>query len=204
MKFLYRWPVVTFLWLLFWIPVYILGYFVTWIGLLFCNRGSEHMPVLWWLWDNCLGINGTINYNNLKWPYTCNKKAIDKEAALTGRNVWDVTKSWVDMQTGKERSYGKRWIWVTFRNPVSNLTRGFLGRKMSADQPITTKTWKFLNVHVRRDEVGFLLWQYEVDFYWNSKKAFQYIIGWKVTDLGAGGGDHAVFMYRISPFRTMS
>ena len=203
MKFFYRWPIATALWLIFWIPVYIAGYLFTWIGLLFCNRDSEFMPKLWWLWDNCYGINGTIEYNNLKWPYTCNKRKIDEYAASTGRSIWDVTKDLVDKKIGAERTYRNRWIWVTFRNPVSNLTRVLLGRKMTPETPIATKQWKFLNVEIRRDQAGFLRWQYEVNFYWSAKKRFQYIIGWKVTDLGAGGGDRAVFMYRISPFRSV-
>ncbi len=203
MKLFYRWLIATVIWLFIWIPVYLLGYFVTWIGLLFCHRDSEFMPKLWWLWDNCYGINGTIDYNNLKWPYTCNKKQIDDLAAKTGQSIWEVTKQVVDRHTGKERTYGKRWVWVTFRNPVSNLSRVVLGRTMQPETPIRTKEWAFLNLTIRRDEAGWLRWQYDINFFWSKTKRFQFYFGWKITDLGAGGGNIAVFMYRISPFRSI-
>ena len=48
--FLPRWIITTAIWVCVWLPFYILGYLVVWVGLLFCDRDSEHMPKLWWPW----------------------------------------------------------------------------------------------------------------------------------------------------------
>ncbi len=108
-----------FLSVLAWLIGYVSGYFVTWIGLLFCKEQDEFMPKLFWLWDNPDGINGTVRGNNPIWPRICGSE----KATRTFRN---------------------RWIWITFRNPVSNLSR-LLGRRTGAVQSRKVRTGVFLD-----------------------------------------------------------
>jgi hypothetical protein len=159
------------------------------------------MPWFGWPWDNVWGINGTLSYRNLKWVYTCNRKEIDYLVATQGVNIWETCKKIVDDKIGKERSYGNRWVWVTFRNPVSNVSLYLIGTKMSTGE-VVSKTWKFLNVEVQRDELSWK-WQYTIKFFWTKTKCFLYTIGWKLTDPMAGNGVKTVFMYRITPFYTV-
>lgn len=102
-----------------WLAGYVSGFFVTWIGLVFCGKDAEHMPVLFWIWDNPDGINGTARGNNPIWPRICGSE----EATRTFKN---------------------RWIWVTWRNPVSNLSR-LLGRRTGAVAERKARTGEFMD-----------------------------------------------------------
>jgi len=200
MKLILRWFLTTILFLTTWLPFYILGYFITWFPLLFTNKNSEHMPFFGWPWDNVWGINGTLSMKNLKWVYTCNKKEIDAKVASDNVNIWEECQRIVQAKTGNERSYKNRWIWVTFRNPVSNISLYLLGVVVNGE--VVTKNWKFLNTTIQRDELGWK-WLYTINFHWTKTKCFQHMFGWKVTDPTAGNGIKTVFMYRISPWRTV-
>lgn len=186
------WFVSTVLWVTLWLPVYFIGFLWTWVGLLFCNRDSEHVWFPWWPWDNSHGINGTLDYQNLNWVYLCNPQvnwAVPDPIALA--------KQIVDDKTGNERKYGKRWLWITWRNPVSNWSMYFMGKKIS--KPVTDKTWEFGPFVIRKNTCG-LLWTYAFTLKYGNGKGFFYSFGWKFTDPVEG---IARFLYRISPNKAL-
>lgn len=192
-KFIFAWLVSTFIWLTVWIPLYILGFLFIWIGLLFCNRNSEKLPKLWWLWDNSHGINGTIDYNNLNWVYICNP-----DQFFNKKDPIKVCKDIIDSKTGNERKYGNRWIWLAWRNPVSNPSMYMIGLKIKKPVTVTTKTfWRFIFTKVSS---GFG-WSYAFAFKYNETRGFYYSFGWKFNDPADG---IARFIYRISPYRNFS
>lgn len=191
--FILRWAITTFLWIVCWIIPYIIGYFVTWVGLLFCNKDSEHMPILWWGWDNNHGINGTLGYNNLNWVIICNPEIND----LPVKKQFKQVKLLVDTKTGKERSFKNRWIWTTFRNPVTNISLYMIGLKLT--KPVVSKFKEFKNIQVEKTTSGFG-WFYSITIKYNSERGFYYGIGWKFTDPSE---NRARFIYRISPYRLL-
>lgn len=191
--FVVRWAVTTILWLGLWIPIYVLGFFVTWIGLLFCKRSSEHLAWPWWFWDNNHGINGTLGYNNMNWVGICNPWLLK----LPFNKQFKQAHNLVDSQTGQERTFKNRWIWVTWRNPVSNLSLYLMGLKIK--KPVTTVTKEFWRFKFERTTSG-LGWFYGITFKYNNDRGFFYGIGWKWTDPSEG---RARFMYRISPYREL-
>ena len=73
----------------------IAGWFIVPIGLLFCNKDSEHMPKLFWLWDNAVD---TINGDEGKWKEVCEKAWFLKDPT----------------------SYWTRWKWLAIRNAARN------------------------------------------------------------------------------------
>lgn len=168
------WPVVTLIWLAVWLPFYVLGFAVTWIGLLLTPEDAEHMPILFWPWDNSHGVNGTLDGNNPGWRIKCG---------------------------GKERTFKNRWIWVTWRNPVSNLSLYPLG--FVCPPQYDAKQWELWRVRVERVTCRAAPWlrSYSLFIYWSSHRYFQTTIGWKVNDTITSGG-RSRFMYRISPWRT--
>lgn len=191
--FIFRWAVTTVLWLAVWIPIYILGFFVTWIGLLFCKRSSEHMAWPWYFWDNNHGINGTLGYNNMNWIGICNPELFD----LTPSKRIKAAYKLVDTQTGKERSFKNRWLWVTWRNPVSNLSLYPMGLKITKPVNKVIKD----NGRFRFEKVtSGLGWFYSLTIRYNSERGFFYGIGWKFLDPSE---DRARFIYRISPNREL-
>lgn len=186
------WLISTALWLGVWIPFYLLGFVSTWLGLLFCNRDSEHMAFPWWFWDSNAGINGTIDYMNLNWVYICNPQV--------NWNVPDPTKlamEIVDSKQGNERKYKNRWIWVTWRNPVTNVSRWLIG--MGLPGAIKEKTWKLGPLSCQRLLSG-VRWSYSLALNYGNGRCFFYRFGWKLDDPQQG---RCCFMYRISPWKAL-
>jgi len=190
--FLPRWIMTTVIWVCVWIPFYILGYLVVWVGLLFCDRASEHMPKLWWPWDNYDGINGTLYMHNLNWVYICNPDAFVniKDPTLVAMSI-------VLTQTGNERKYGRRYEWCAFRNPVSNVSMYMIGAKLR--KPVNVWS-KLIGPFFFECNTSGALWYYGFAIQYSSTKEFYYGWGWKFTDVVDG---IARFVYRISPSRTI-
>lgn len=188
-----QWILTTILWLLFWIPTYLTGFLVTWIGLLFCNKNSEHMPRLWWLWDNSHGINGTLNNNNLNWVVICNPEIYDLPFDERLKQIQLL----VENKTGKERTFKNRWIWITWRNPVSNLSLYPMG--INIKKSVFRKEFKFKRFVFEKVSCG-LFWFYSATFKYNADRGFYYSFGWKFLD---PADDRARFIYRISPFKKL-
>jgi len=133
------------------LPAYLVGFLVTWLGLLLCDHTSEHMSWPWWPWDNIHGINGTLGGNNPKWP-----------------RITD----------GKHRTFKYRWVWVTWRNPVSNFSR-LIGVK-------TPSKWA---------------WQHDYSVPYGNGREFWFRFGWKLSDPKNG---KSPFLFRISPWHDAS
>lgn len=188
----FAWIITTVLWLAIWIPFYVIGFLVTWIGLVVCGRKAEHMAFPWWFWDSNHGINGTLDYNNLNWIGICNPDvflAPDPEAAARGI---------VDRKDGNERKFKNRWIWITWRNPVTNVSMYLLGKRIR--KPVTERNWTFGPVILGRVRCGWL-WTYSVTIrYPGGNRCFYYAFGWKFLDPSDG---RARFLYRISPYRAL-
>lgn len=200
--FLIRYLISIFLWLTIWIPIYLLGFLVGWMGLLFCNRDSEHMPKLWWFWDNeTHGINGTLGGNNPKWVLICNPEvfpegeSLDKQYATLQRIVSE--------KSGKERTFWNRWVWLYWRNPVTNISLYTLGVKIK-DKPINVfyRNW-FNKITFSHYQSG-PWWCYILMFQYSNTKSFFHVFGWKLLDLSPekDGSQRARFMFRISPLYT--
>ena len=190
------------LWILIWIPFYILGFLVGWIGLIFCKRESEHMPWLWWPWDNkAHGINGTLSGNNPKWVVICNPEAFPPEGGMDEN--YKILQKIVNEKTGKERTFWKRWVWLIWRNPVSNLSLDWLGAKIT--KPVKNVYFKKFNggssFALYRSGI---FWCYVLFFSYSNNKGFYHVFGWKLLDLTQDekGGTKARFMFRISPLYT--
>lgn len=187
----FAWLISTVLWLAVWIPFYVLGFLTTWAGLLFCNCDSEHMPLPWWFWDNNAGINGTLRYENLNWVYICNPEK--------NWNVRDPTKlamAIVDARIGNERTYKNRWIWITWRNPVTNISRWLIGR---GQRQFSRRVWTLGPLKLERLLVT-LGWSYAFTWQFTKTRGFFYRFGWKYDDIQQG---RACFMYRISPWKLL-
>lgn len=190
--FLPRWAITTLIWLLIWIPFYILGYLVVWIGLLFCDWDAVHMPKLWWPWDNYDGINGTLYYHNLNWVYICNPEMFVGVKDPTAKAI-----QIVDEKTGAEHTYGRRYQWLAFRNPISNVSMYMIGKKVTKPVNLWTGTWwKF---RFECNTCGWL-WYYGIAFQYSDTKEAYYGWGWKFADVVDG---IARFVYRISPSRSV-
>lgn len=192
-KFIFAWVITTFIWLTVWIPFYILGFLVTWVGILFCNRNSEKLPLLWWPWDNSHGINGTIGYNNLNWVIICNPDILLYPANKQLSQI----KYIVDSKTGNERTYKNRWVWITWRNPVSNLSLYPMGKKIT-NEVVTTQTT--IGSFIFEKTTSGFLWFYSITIKYSDKRGFFYGFGWKFTD---PADNRARFIYRISPYRAL-
>lgn len=182
------------LWLTLWIPFYLLGFLVGWIGLLFCTRESEHLPWLWWPWDNSHGINGTLNGNNPKWVVICNPEIMDLPVHAQGSYL----RCLIESKTGKERTYRNRWIWLFWRNPVSNLSLYPMGMKV--DKPLKTVRYE-TGPFVYEKVLCGAAWFYGLTFKYHAKRGFYHAFGWKFRDPAEG---RARFMFRISPYRELS
>ena len=188
---IFAWLISTALWLCVWIPFYILGFLVTWAGLMGQGREVEHMWFPWWFWDSNAGINGTLRYENLNWVYICNPQV--------NWNVPDPLKlamSIVDAKTGNERTFGKRWEWVTWRNPVTNVSRWLIG---CGQKQFNRRVWTFGKLKIERLS-SFPWWSYSFSFYWTDKHYSFYRFGWKLDDVQQG---RSCFMYRITPWRSV-
>ena len=187
-----------FLWIFIWIPFYILGFLLIWIGLLFCVRTSERMPILWWFWDNTPhGINGTLKtngqINNMKWVYICNKPEIDQ---LPENKKYNFMVSLVESKTGKERTYKNRWVWCAWRNAVSNLSLYLIGLKVT--KPIYPIT-KLIGNRIKIEKVtSGLGWFYSFMYKYNNERCLYLAFGWKFLDIC---DNRARFIFRISPWR---
>ena len=188
---IFAWLISTVLWVGVWIPFYLLGFFVTWAGLVGRSRDAEHMWFPWWFWDSNAGINGTIDYMNLNWVYLCNPQV--------NWNVPDPTKlamQIVDNQTGNERTFKKRWVFITWRNPVTNVSRWLIG---CGQKNFDRRTWSLGPLKVERLLAG-VRWSYAFSFYWTSSHYSFYRFGWKLDDPQQG---RSCFMYRITPWRSV-
>lgn len=147
----------------------------------------------WWFWDSNHGINGTLDYNNLNWVYICNPEVGQAPDPI------EACKHIIDQKIGNERKYGNRWIWTTWRNPVTNVSMYLLGVKIR--KPVITKQWSFGPFLFQRDRSG-ILWQYSFTLkYPGAKRGFFWGWGWKFTDPSEG---RARFIYRISPYRSLA
>lgn len=188
---IFAWLISTVLWLAVWIPFYLLGFLTTWMGLLFCNRDSEHMPWPWWFWDNNAGINGTLRYENLNWVFICNP-----DVNWNVKEPIKVAMKIVDDKKGNERKYGNRWTWITWRNPVTNISRWLIGR---GARSYSRRTWKLGPFKIERLLVT-LGWSYSFTWQFTKERGFFYRFGWKYDDIQQG---RACFMYRISPWKAL-
>ena len=156
-----------FLWVFWILPVYLLGFQMVTIGLLFCREDSEHMPFIFWPWDNWTGINGTLFGQNPSWPRITN---------------------------GKNRTYRYRWIWLAWRNPVSNWSR------------ILAPVIKEGVVHTERRFWRFTYQTNRIEWFWDyafsvrlteAREAF-FRFGWKLSEKP---GRIAKMMFRVSPWK---
>ena len=89
------WDLVKVVWLaIMQVVMMVLGIPVCAFGLLFCRESDEHMPGVFWPWDNDVdSINGCIG-----WEYICKTR-------------WYL---------GNPRSYWSRFYWCALRNPCRN------------------------------------------------------------------------------------
>lgn len=199
MKLIPRWFVTSLVWVSTWLPMYIFGYMWTFIPLLFTNRNSDHMPFFGWFWDSNHGIHGALGYNNLKWVYACNKDRINERIPL-GIDIWRECRVIVDNKSGNERTFWNKWKWITFRNPVTNLSLYVIGFKVT--KPVEYYSWMKGLLCVERLESGWM-WLYTIRLFYSKAKThyFHYSFGWKLNDLSEG---RARFIYRISPWRTLT
>ena len=188
---IFAWLISTLLWVTVWIPFYILGFFVTWIGLLFTTRNSEHMPFPWWFWDSNAGINGTLGYQNLNWVLICNPWLSNSVNPINN------AKYLIDSKKGNERTYMNRWLWVTWRNPVTNISRWLIG---VSERPFEVEGWEAGPLVYQHISAGFL-WSYSFTFKYSDKRGFFFRFGWKFDDVQDG---RACFIYRISPYKNIS
>lgn len=187
---IFAWLISTVLWVGVWIPFYLLGFLVTWAGLVGRSRDAEHMWFPWWFWDSNAGINGTLRYENLNWVYLCNQHDYNFSTIETAKRI-------VDQKIGKERTFLMRWQWITWRNPVTNVSRWLIGCK--GPTIIKTKTWNLGKLRIVRD-TAFPFWSYSFSFYWTDKHYSFYRFGWKLDDVQQG---RSCFMYRITPWRSV-
>ena len=183
------WLISTLLWVGVWIPFYLLGFLVTWLGLVGKSRNAEHMWFPWWFWDSNAGINGTLRYENLNWVYICNQNEYNFTSIETAKRI-------VDQKVGKERTFVRRWQWVTWRNPVTNVSRYLIGR---GEQKFDRKVWSFGPFKLERLTVT-LGWSYAFTLSYGFGRGFFYRFGWKYDDIQQG---RACFMYRISPWKAL-
>lgn len=188
---IFAWLISTILWLAVWIPFYLLGYISTWLGLLFCNRDSEHMPWPFWFWDSNAGINGTLRYENLNWVHICNS-----DINWNVPNPLKIAMKIVDDKTGNERTYKNRWLWVTWRNPVTNVSRYFIGREA---RKFSKRAWTLGPFKLERLLVT-LGWSYAFTWQFTKERGFFYRFGWKYDDIQQ---NRACFIYRISPWKAL-
>lgn len=201
LKFIFRFIITFIIWVLFWIPFYILGFFVTWLGLLFLNRNSEHMIPLFWPWDNSHGVNGTLPsfdnpVNNPKWVLLCNPETFN---TLPAESVWNTILEIVKNKSGNERTFSKRWVWCTWRNPVSNLSLYFLGKKVKNPIHIKKYNFNFFIIEKVTSQGG---WFYSITIPYNDERCFYHSFGWKYLDLYVNESySRARFIFRISPYR---
>jgi len=185
------------LWLALWIPFYLLGFLAGWAGLLFCTRESEHLPWLWWPWDNSHGINGTLNGNNPKWVVICNPEIKDFPVYEQGNYL-----RWlIESKAGKERAYRKRWIWLFWRNPVSNLSLYPMGVSVTRPVRRSTRLHEF-GIMTERVTAGWP-WFYSVLMPYNARRGLYFGFGWKLLDIDPTTR-RARFIFRISPYRELS
>lgn len=187
---IFAWLISTALWLCVWIPFYLLGFLVTWLGLIGKSRSAEHMWFPWWFWDSNAGINGTIDYMNLNWVGICNPWVMNTpDPKATAISV-------VNSMQGKERTFIRRWQWITWRNPVTNVSRWLIG---CGEKELTSKTWAFGRLTIDR-LTAFPFWSYSFSFRWTSSHYSFYRFGWKLDDVQQG---RSCFMYRITPWRSV-
>lgn len=183
------WLISTTLWLTIWLPFVTLGYLTTWLGLLFCNRASEHMPRLWWPWDSVTGINGTICFRNLDWVIECNKDDWHFSSPETAKRI-------VAHHLGRERTYPARWLWVTVRRPADNIARWLLGRAQPRDTRVSRRTWTLGAASLVRDLAATPAgWLYTLTLPYTSTRALRYRFGWKWHEIQLG---RAHFIYQIT------
>ena len=148
------------------------------------------MPWPWWSWDSNAGINGTIGYENLNWVGICNPWVMKRGDPV------GAAKLVVDTKTGNERKYGNRWIWITWRNPVTNVSRYLIGRSA---RPFSRRVWTLGPFKLERLLVT-LGWSYSFTWQFTKDRGFFYRFGWKYDDIQQG---RACFMYRISPWKAL-
>lgn len=163
------------------------------------------MPILWWPWDSSHGINGTLGGNNPKWLYLCNPELQDESVPLSERQK--KMQFIVNNKTGKERTFFKRWIWLYWRNPVTNLSLYAIGAKIPKKNGEYIKTENtYYRTFFNKLTIGCYrcgwLWCYNFMFQYSDKKMFYHVFGWKLLDITTDieGDNRARFMFRISPF----
>jgi len=100
----------TLLFVILWLPFFLLGLIFVPVSLALSKRTTEHLPRVFWFWDTPHGING-----DSAWIADCNPDvfmAPDPEAACAHITKW---------KSGNERKFGKRLKWLIWENPNSNL-----------------------------------------------------------------------------------
>jgi hypothetical protein len=179
--------------LFLWLPVYLAGFPMVAIGLVFCDETSEHMPGFFWLWDNPdAGINGILGGRNPIWPRLTNNR---------------------------HRTYCCRWKWLAWRNPTCGFSRR-IGVKIEDSSSVIHKEsawgWIKLTTNFMRSRAMEFMgsfwwwdwWDYAIEIrYWNTGRGFYWRWGWKLSAYKTAKPDDvppiAQRMFRISPCKQL-
>lgn len=155
-------PATLVFWLIVDLPVTLLGLIMVPLGLLLRDRNSNHLPKLFWLWDN-------------------DKDGIDGDAGWQG----------LDHTNGNYASFWNRFRWLAIRNPSNNwgykigfkqtadVTYKYIGDPATSDQGHSGA----LLVLAYRDKMPVSYAFYMVQQYSMFKsKCLRVFSGWKIHD----------------------
>lgn len=163
------------------LPVWLLGWLMVPAALLFCGRDSEHLPHVFWPWCNCdAGINGIRGGKNPAWLAICGS-------------------------TAATRSYWRRLQWLAWRNPASNWGRVVLGAVLDEDARAVRGDFGVGNG--RQDHAGCLYarsgwrWEHYIVWVWPFApgRCCRIRFGWKLA--GKKAGERATWVFSLLPFK---
>lgn len=166
------------IYLLAFFPMWLLGFLVVPVALLFCGRNVSHLPHVFWPWCNCdAGINGILDNKNPAWLKICGSR----EAT---------------------RGYWRRLQWLAWRNPASNWGRMVLGARLKQDARAIRGDFSVGNGVL--DHAGYLyarsgwLWEHYIVFVWpGTRRCLRLRFGWKLS--GRKAGENASWVFSLLP-----
>lgn len=156
-----------------WLPVYLAGFPIIAVALLFASEKDEHLP-RWLAWyDNPDGgINGDENGRNPIWPRVAG---------------------------GRNRTYCWRWIWLAWRNPTAGFSHAV---GVTIDRPVEHAEHQFGPIAVVINRMG-VWWDYAFTIpYGQIGRGFYFRFGWKLS-AWKQGKEIAQRMFRISPYKQL-
>jgi hypothetical protein len=166
--------------LFLWLPIYLLGFPMVAIGLLFCDEDDEHMPRFFWLWSNPnSGINGDLGGRNPIWPRKTN---------------------------GRNREYRYRWIWLAWRNPTAGFSKAV---GVPITKPVQHWEYHFGDGNkLVSNRMGWA-WDYAIEFrYGSTGRGLHIRVGWKLSAYKTAKPDEvppiAARIFRVHPWRSFA